>query len=409
MDHVGRVRRAHEVLMRRPRSVTLVLTGILFVAFGLRIWSITHGLPFVFNVDEELHFVPVAVNMFRGSFNPHYFENPPLLTYVFHFVFRLRFTEGFPFGSGDLRTSFRDDPEPAYVTARVLVALLGTAAVGLVYGVGRRYFDARVGLVAAAIMSAAFLPVFYSHFALNDVVTMVPVALALIAVLRIWEYGRLLEWALAGAAVGCATAVKYTAGAMLAVVVVAGLCRLLTRDDDRKDDAATLLGHGLVGLAAFGVVFVLLNPFSLLEFSEFRRQVMFQSSQASGAKLGQEDMPGWLYYLRTVSWGLGWLPALAAVAGGVLVARACMVRGLLLLTFPVVLFFSSAARAVTSRAGSSPSTRRYACLRHTPRSGRTGRRATPTPAPRGGHHPVRAHAGRAGARGSDPQRNGAGT
>ena len=324
--------------MRRVSGSTLALAGVVVGALALRLWSIGHGLPHVYNADEELHFVPVAVDMFGGSFNPGYFENPPALTYLLHLVFRLRFTEGFPFGGGDFRRTFLDDPEAAYLTARVVVALIGTAVVAIVYWVGARYYERRVGLAAAVVMAVAFLPVFYSHFALNDVVTMAPVAAALVGALRIWERGRPLDWALAGAAVGCATAVKYTAGAALIVVGVAALCRLLTKYEDRRDDLRTLVRHGVVAAVAFGVVYALLNPYSLLDFSEFKSQLGGQSDQASGAKLGQEDVPGWIYYVWTFTWGFGWLPLVAALAGGVLAVRDCRVRGWLLLAFPIVLF-----------------------------------------------------------------------
>ena len=70
-------------------------------------------------------------------------------------------------------------------------------------------------------MAVAFLPVFYSKHALNDVVTLAPVTLALVACLLVYERGRRIDWALAGGAIGAATATKYTAGAMLLTVAVA--------------------------------------------------------------------------------------------------------------------------------------------------------------------------------------------
>ena len=59
-----------------------VLGAILVLALALRLWHLDHGLPYAYNADEELHFVPVAVKMFGGSLNPRYFENPPALTYL---------------------------------------------------------------------------------------------------------------------------------------------------------------------------------------------------------------------------------------------------------------------------------------------------------------------------------------
>jgi hypothetical protein len=109
-----------------------MLAGLLLAALGLRLWSLRYGLPWVYNRDEEFHFVPVAVRMFGGSFNPHYFENPPALTYLFYAVFRLRFH------SGGFRHAFAADPTAAYETARFVVALIGTLSVALVYWAGRR-------------------------------------------------------------------------------------------------------------------------------------------------------------------------------------------------------------------------------------------------------------------------------
>ena len=55
---------------------------ILLVATVLRVWSIDHGLPYSYNLDERAHFVPHAVTMTGGDLNPGYFINPPLLTYL---------------------------------------------------------------------------------------------------------------------------------------------------------------------------------------------------------------------------------------------------------------------------------------------------------------------------------------
>ena len=145
-------------------------------ALALRLWHLDHGLPFAYNADEAEHFVPKAIEMFRGGLDPGYYENPSALTYLLYGLFKLRFTAGFPFGGGrGLVREFAADPEAAFLTARVAVALIGTLVVGLAYWAGTRFYERRVGLVAAALMAVAFLPVFYSKHALNDVVTLAPV------------------------------------------------------------------------------------------------------------------------------------------------------------------------------------------------------------------------------------------
>ena len=313
-----------------PRGAAAwTLLGLLAAALGLRLWSIRHGLPWVYNRDEETHFVPVAVRMFGGDFNPHYFENPPALTYLFYAVFRLRFH------SSGFRHAFAADPTAAYETARVVVALLATASVALVHWAASRWYDRRVGLVAAALVAFGFLPAFYGKFALNDAVTLAPVAVAFAALALAWERGHTLDWALAGAAIGVATAFKYTAGAMLLPL---GLCALFAwLEGDRR--LVHLVRIAVVAGVAFAVAFLVLNPYSVVDFSEFKSQVGGQSATAGGsAKLGQSDVPGWLYYLWTLTWGLGWLPAVAAIAGAVLVIRENWRSGLVLVAFPLFMF-----------------------------------------------------------------------
>src|SRR5689334_4694045 len=118
--------------VRRIRPHTVALAVVLAVALGLRLWGIGHGLPFVYDRDEEYHFVPVAIRMFGGNYDPGYFQNPAAFTYLLHAVFRLRFTTGFPFGATHLRQDYAVDPGPAVLTARVVVALIATFSVWLI-------------------------------------------------------------------------------------------------------------------------------------------------------------------------------------------------------------------------------------------------------------------------------------
>ena len=62
------------------------------------------------------------------------------------------------------------------------------------------------------------------------------------------------------------------------------------------------------------------NPYALTDFSSFRTGLSHQSSVAdeTAGKLGQTHHRGWLYYLWSLTWGLGWVPAIAALLGAVL-------------------------------------------------------------------------------------------
>ena len=159
------------------RGWFLAAAGILAGALALRLWGIGHGLPYVYNADENAHFVPRAVGMFGHSFNPDYFVNPPAYTYLLHLAFDLRWGSREAVGN-----ALAADRTSVFELARVVSALLGTLSVGLLLWAGRGLLSAAAGLIAGALMAVAFLPVHYAHLALNDVPTLAPVCLALVGV-----------------------------------------------------------------------------------------------------------------------------------------------------------------------------------------------------------------------------------
>ncbi len=260
--------------------------------------------------------------------NPHYFLNPPAYSYVLYVVFELWF------GSADaIRTAYTSDPTAVFVVARVVAALLGTAGVWLTYLAGARLVDRMVGLVAAAILGFAFLPVFYSHLALNDVPTLAPVALSLYGVAGVLRRGRTRDYAIAGIGVGLAAATKYTGGITIVCLLAAAVC---DGAGGSGRSAARRLTLALV--LALGS-FLVANPYAVLDPSSFFSGVSQQASQAAGTepvKLGSNPGSGINYYLWTFTWGLGWGPALAALGGAaLLLVRRRIAMALVLLPAPI--------------------------------------------------------------------------
>src|SRR3954465_880646 len=198
----------------------LALAALFLGALILRLVGYKTGLPYVYNADENSHFVPRAVGMFGHSLNPDYFVNPPAYTYLVHALFTLRWGTN----PATVGGAYAADPTAAFEIARAASATLGALAVVLTAIAAARLFDdRRVGIVAGALLGVAFLPVHYSHFALNDAPTLAPLALALVGVAGIYRTGRTREYLLAGAALGVAIATKYTAGIIVPAIVAAAL------------------------------------------------------------------------------------------------------------------------------------------------------------------------------------------
>ncbi|HLY50643.1 MAG TPA: glycosyltransferase family 39 protein [Solirubrobacteraceae bacterium] len=329
-DWRSRFARSAMAPARRLPMHGLAVVLLLVACLLLRLWGIKQGLPYSYNSDEATHFVPRAIGFFGHDLNPHYFLNPPGYSYLLYIVFELWF------GSVDtVRHLYTTDPTAVFVVARVVAAILGTAGVLLLYLAGRRLFDRQVGLLAAAILAFAFLPVFYSHLALNDVPALAPVALSLYGIAGVLRRGRTRDYALSGLGIGLAAATKYTGGVMLLCLVFAALC-------DGVEDSLARAARRLAVAAAVGVAaFVLGNPYALLDPPTFFSGVRQQASLSAGpdpVKLGTRAGSGLGYYLWTFTWGLGWGPSLAAVGGGLLLVLRRRI-GLVLVTVPALVFF----------------------------------------------------------------------
>jgi 4-amino-4-deoxy-L-arabinose transferase-like glycosyltransferase len=295
-------------------GLAIVLGG----GLALRLWGVAQGLPYAYNADEADHFVPKAIAMFGHSLNPKYFANPPAFTYVLHLLFAVWFG-----GGAGARRAFALHPDEVYTLARVIAALLGTAALWLLYATGARLFNRAVGLLAAAIEAVAFLPVFYAHLALNDAPTLAPVTLSLLGSAGVLRKGRRRDYLLAGIGLGLACASKYTAGIVLLPLLAATATRYLHVPPGARAylvGRRAMLGLVLAGAGAL-VAFLVANPYAVLDFRDFHSELVHQStlSAESQGKLGAPREGGVLYYLWSLSWGLGWVPALAALGGAVTV------------------------------------------------------------------------------------------
>jgi Dolichyl-phosphate-mannose-protein mannosyltransferase len=330
-------------------GLAIVLAG----ALGLRLWGVQQGLPYAYNADEADHFVPRAVAMFGHSLNPHYFANPPGFTYVLHYLFAIAYG-----GTSGVRHAFAANPTGVYTLSRVAAAVLGVLALWLLYATGARLFNRAAGLLAAAIEAVAFLPVFYSHLALNDVPTLAPLTLSLLGSAGVLTKGRKRDYLIAGVGLGLACATKYTAGIAAVPFAAALVVRALGRGEGPERDQAphrdgardraeapgrsklllrAALGVALMVLAA-AVAFFVANPYSLLDYKSFHAELVHQSTLSAEAqgKLGAPRDGGFAYYLWSLTWGLGWVPALAALGGAVAIWWRRATLGWLLVPGPLL-------------------------------------------------------------------------
>ena len=331
----GGVKATIAPVMRRLRAegpALAVLGLMLVVGLVLRVLHNDHGLPYVYYVDEGSHFTKRAVEIFRDA-NPGYFQNPSAYTYLLHLTYRVI---ALPFGGGEkVISGYNASAAWIWEISRGLAALLCLVGVAAIYWVGRQLWDRRSGLVAAAVLCFAFLPVAFSRLAVTDVGTLAPVAIVAARV-DPDRRGRVV-------ALVPRRRARRGPGDRLQVHGRARPARAGAGDRAGASPRAGDLRAAAIGLAALLagtlLTFFVTNPYFFLDLDTALHQLRGQAELAGNQdKFGQQGDSGPLYYLDSLGWGFGYVAGLAALAGAVLLARRDRTRLAILLIFPVALF-----------------------------------------------------------------------
>jgi len=287
-------------MIKTPR----VLFFILVLGLIMRLWGVNFGLPQVYHADEPI-VVNHAIAYGSGDLNPHFFIVPPLVSYLvfvqFGVFFLLGKIIGMFGGMSDFLYLFLSDPSAFYLIARISMGVvLGVATIWLLYILARRVFDQRVALVAAFFLSVNFLHVRNSHYVYCDIGAVFAILVFYLTTLHVYERPTLKNYCLAAFTLGLAGVFKYNA-ALAGVALVTVHCLI-----NWKNPRRMFFDHKLyLFFILSGVFFIIFNPYSILDFRHFYRDVSGQ--------LGGSTSPGFLHHI-TYSLMQGASPAVSLCA-----------------------------------------------------------------------------------------------
>ncbi len=292
----------------------LILIFIITLAFLLRFFGVSFGLPYLYHTDEPI-VVNHALAYASGDLNPHFFKIPPLISYLLFIVYGVYYVIG-KFcgvfgGVEDFSRLFLTNPTTFYLIARIFFGVIaGTLSVYALYRLVQKYFSVEHALVSAFFFAVTFLHVRDSHYVYVDI----PVVLALIVcfyfIFEILSTGKRKAYFWFGVTYGIATGVKYNA---VFVIIPFFLAHVLSC----RSRKVQLIDFNLImSLVLSGVVFFAANPFALIDFSTFSAEILHQA--------GAEGMQTWFHHLAySLAGGLG-IPLLAIALYGLL--RGCFYR-----------------------------------------------------------------------------------
>ncbi len=217
------------------RKTYLFLIILTAVAFTIRAWGLSQGLPELVHPDTTGIVKTARRFLYEGHLAHHPWGKGALYQHIVaslcYIYLKVRFILGSWLGFLHSSNEIELTRTAAFTIARLTSALLGSLTVIPVYFIGKILFDRKVGLGAAAILAFIFPHVYLSHYA-NVYITMVFfVTLSFLFICLLYKKGDSIYYILSGLSAGLALATLLNAGIILFSGLVA--CLLLVRKEGK--------------------------------------------------------------------------------------------------------------------------------------------------------------------------------
>jgi len=266
----------------------LSLFAILILAFFIRAWGVTFGLPDTFHQDEPM-MVHRALAMGGGSLNPGYFVIPGLVMYALLLLYGIYYLclliAGQVASPEVFAAQFLSDPTQFYLIGRLVMGVaLGVITVWIVWRIAYQFLNERIALWSALFLSVAFLHVQNSRYIYADMAMTLFMMWFFYAVFKLFETGKLRDAVISGIALGLAMSTKYNA-VLLVLPAILGL--MVSGKAGSVSNKIRLIG--IAALTAT-VIFILTNPYIFLDWAAFVQE--FQSQKHA------HGYQGILYHLK---------------------------------------------------------------------------------------------------------------
>ncbi|MEK6301431.1 MAG: glycosyltransferase family 39 protein [Acidobacteriota bacterium] len=320
-----------------------ILLGIIAVALVFHLWGIKRNLPFMPEPDEKAFVTPAVRIAASGDLDPGWFGHPGStviypLAGVYHIWNSLAHGGRLLRSDPELQARFDSAPGEFYLIGRLLAISYAIASLPLIYLLGRRIFDWRVGLIAAWFSALTPLAVSYAKTVRSDSAAVFFGVLALWLCLRVYDRPSTRNQVATGAAVGLAIATRYFMAALIPVLLaVDGL--IFWRKRTHREIPGSLWIGVAAGLLAIAVAFVVTTPYLLLRLTTAVNDLQFEARDTaigtSGSRTGN-----FFWYLTTgIPMSVPWPQLVLAVVGIGLAIRKRTPPPMLLLGMVTVFLF----------------------------------------------------------------------
>lgn len=249
----------------------LPLILLILIALCLHGVNLEWGSPYFFHPDERNIAMAVTGLHFPTQLNPHFFAYGSLPIYLIYILSVI--SSGF-----SAAVSFSQ----AILVGRFISAILATALIPLIYLIGQKLWNKTTGLLAATLSVFCVGIIQFAHFATFEMWLTFFSLLLLWFCLRLREEPDSLRPILGiGLVFGILCATKISSLVLLPLCLLSLFWHLPKRGEWKKFLLRQII-RSLLLMALALLVFLITNPFVVLDFPSFQNSISYESAVALG-------------------------------------------------------------------------------------------------------------------------------
>jgi len=200
----------------------IVLVTIILIAYAIRMWGVQADLPLALGLDEPLRVRVTLYTATTGDLDHGYFNHPSStviypLAMIYHGWGVISYDGQFFQANSAIRNAYYKDWTPFILLGRWLTISFALLTIPLVYQIGQRIFNQRIGLAGAWLSTLPLISKSYAQIIRDDIAATFFGLLTLYSLLSLYHSPTISNQIKSGVAIGASIATRYFMGLLVPV------------------------------------------------------------------------------------------------------------------------------------------------------------------------------------------------
>ncbi|MEM4346987.1 MAG: glycosyltransferase family 39 protein [Candidatus Altiarchaeota archaeon] len=293
-----------EKLRSKENKIIIVICIISFLLNVIGIWW---GTPYKWHPDEVTIYVLTMAKQMDP--NPHNFISGSLHKYtvglaLLPYYLKLKLTGELDKIPLTLKPPYTNEQfklmTNALLISRAISVVMGALIVLFVYLIAREVYNKRSAIISSILLAFTMSFVNFSHFATVDISTTFWIILSMLFIIKLIKKQDMGYYLLSGLFIGFAISTKYTAGLMILLFFIS---HLLFKE---KISLNSLINKQFsLGFSMIFIGFLIGTPFAIIDFSNFKKDVITAITDVQLYKGIRNPYPGYISHIVNLINGMG--------------------------------------------------------------------------------------------------------